>query len=294
MHRRASAGPILLLLLAVGAGGEPARGQTPTHVDVSTRIAAQRFRITFGAESRALEDSVTTRLTDRLSDRFRFLRFTGGDTAAAYRLVFTLDRRERGSVAPFPEYGFWARLERPDGTPVEIYWNTLRPAAVAPQGIGTGRDFLDDVDAMLAEPELEPLHAELLSEVPIATTTLASQAPLGWALPIPNDSLCMRKFTILEVFAVFREGSGQGVDRPDTARVVSQPFTPATPGPGQEPFLHKVFSEPISREAREELEAALARGTVEGKEVFVLDYQLDPNACRRPIGPMGPVTGGGR
>jgi hypothetical protein len=271
----------------------PVGAQAPTRVSVETQLAAQRFRITFRDRAAAIQDSVSARLIALLGDDARFLRFTKRDPAARYRLIFTLDRRERNSTAPFPEYGFWARLERADGTPIELYWKALRPAGVTAQAIGSERDFLDDVDAMLVEPGLAPIRTQLLSRVPIATSTLASRTPLGWALPIANDSLCMQRFTILEVFAVFREGGGQGVDRPDTARVVSQPFAPASPRPGDRPFLRKLFSEPVSRQKRDELGAALANGSVEGREVFVLDYRRDPNVCRPPVAP-GRANAGGR
>jgi len=278
--------------LTLGAWCSPVQGQAPTRVNVATELAAPRFRITFRERAGAIQDSVSARLATLLAEDARFLRFTQGEPAAPYRLVFTLDRRDRHSTAPFPEYGFWVRLERPDGMPIELYWRALRPAGVASQGIGSERDFLDDVDAMLLEPTLNPIRTQLLSRVPIATTTLASRTPLGWALPIANDSLCMQRFTILEVLAVFREAGGQGVDRPDTARVVSQPFAPTSPRPADRPYVRKLFSEPVSRQAREELGAALARGSVEGKEVYVLDYRRDPNVCREPVAPGAANAGG--
>jgi hypothetical protein len=274
------------------APGLPVSAQAPTRVDVSTRIEAQRFRLKFGTRTQAIELATTARFAALLGEKIGFLRFARNDTTARYRLVFTLDQRVRGAPTPFPEYGFWARLDRPDGTPIELYWQTLRPPAATTFGIGEESDFFDDLDAMLIDPDLAPIRTELLSKVPIATTTFASATPVGWALPLPNDSLCMRRFSIIEVVAVFRTGGGQGVDRPDTARVASEPFLPATPGPRHAPFLRKLFSEPVSAQARDQLRQALANGTVEGKEVYVLDYQRDPNVCRAPLGPDVGGAGG--
>lgn len=284
---------LCVLACVLCAEAAPVRGQAVTRVRVETELKAPRYRVTFGpARVPALQDSVSSRLVALLGEDARFLRFTSRDPAAKYRLVFTLDRRDRNSTAPFPEYGFWARLERPEGTPIELYWKALRPAGAATQRIGTERDFLDDVDALLAEQDFRPIRTTLLSKVPITTTTLASSTPLGWALPLPNDSLCMQRFTILEVLAVFRAGGGQGVDRPDTARVVSQPFAPTAPRAADRPFVRKLFSEPVSAQARRDLGDALARGSVEGKEVFVLDYRRDPNVCRLPVAPGTPSPRG--
>lgn len=266
----------------------PLAAQTRTEVGVHVDIAAQRYRDAFDGGTTAVEDSLARLFSRTLADRIGFVRFVPG-AATPHRLVFLLDRRDRGGTGTFAEYGFWARLVRPAADSVELYWLPVRPAEMAWMGIGSADDFLDIVSARLRDPDLPAIRDQLLSRVPIATDALPWADPAGFVLPLGRDALCMRAFSEIEVINAVRVGSID-VDRADTARVVSDPFTVASPGPREQPYLRKLFGTPISEDARRRLVDAANSGSVHVKEVYVVKYQYDPNACERPIPPS---TGGG-
>lgn len=280
--------PSVCAVALVALLAAPVAAQTRTDVGVRVDIAAQRYRDAFDDSTAFVEDSLARVFARTLADRIGFVRFVPGATTP-HRLVFVLDRRDRGDTGTFAEYGFWARLVRPAADSVELYWLPVRPAEMAWMGIGSMEDFLDVVSARLRDPELPAIRDQLLSRVPIATDALPWAQPAGFALPLGRDALCMRAFSEIEVINTVRVGSID-VDRADTARVLSDAFTVASPGPRERPYLRKLFGTPTSEEGRRRLEDAANSGTVRVKEVFVVKYQYDPNACERPIPPS---TGGG-
>lgn len=277
--------------------------QSPTRIGVRVQLVADRFRLKFGARAPAVEAALAGKIAKLLGEQIGFVRFFPGDTTTPYRLVFALDRKDRGSAGLFQEYGLWARLERPSATPEELYWLMLRPAEATSQGVGSETAFLGEVDAKLAHVNLAAIRKDLLSKVPIAVNALAWEDPLGWVLPLGSDSLCMKRFTLLTIINEFTVG-GASIIRPYFASVASLGFSVTSPRPDVAPYLHKVFSEPVSSESpsspasadvKLELRNALRSGTVKAREVYVLDYQYDPNACRlRPIDPTAVPAGGGR
>jgi hypothetical protein len=278
--------PVAVLLAATLAA--PAGAQTPRTVGVRAELAAPRYRAGFAAGTGAVEDSLSALFADLLRGRIGFVRFAATDTTS-HSLVFTLDRRDRSSTGPFAEYGFWARLDRAGADPIELYWLPVRPSDAAWQGIGTSEEFLFEVAAKLEHADIAPIRDQLLSRVPIATNALPWAQPAGWALPLGRDALCMRAFSEIEIINSITVGAMR-LDRSDTARVVSDPFTVASPGPREQPYLRKLFGTPISAEGRQQLIDAVGTGSVLVTEVFVVKYQHDPNACERPIPPFG---GGG-
>ncbi|HSQ31975.1 MAG TPA: hypothetical protein VLN49_19090 [Gemmatimonadaceae bacterium] len=283
----------------------PVAAQSPTRIGVQVQLIADRYRLKFGTRTAAVEAALAGKIDTLLSTRIGFLRFAPAATGdgTAYRLVFTLDRKDRASTGLFQEYGLWARLERPGASPEELYWVTLRPADATSQAIKDEATFLGEVDAKLAHANLSPIVKDLLSKVPITETALPWADPLGWVLPLGSDSLCMKQFTLLTITNELTIG-GMSFARRYGASVASLGFSPTAPTPEATPFLRKVFSEPVSLESpttplpadvKSELLNALRTGKVKPTQVYVVDYQYDPNACRlQPVAPGSTPTGGGR
>jgi len=290
--RRSGRGLWLPLAVLLGATGS-LTAQTPTNVGVRVELKAPRFRAAFGPRVNAVEVAAADTFAARLREHIGFVRFRPGDATAEYQLVFALDQSILGSTDPFPEYGFWARLERPDDTPLELYWLTLRPRELASRRVGNEQEFLGEVSAKLMRPDLTPIRRDLLSKVPITHLALPSDEPLGWALPLGRDSLCIKTSSILLIVGALPQGA-MTLDREYRARVHTDGFKVLTPRAVHTPFLHKLFSEPTTAEARQELASALRGGGLEVKEVYVLEYQHDANACRlHPLDPATANPGGG-
>jgi hypothetical protein len=294
---------MLMLVSALAPRPGSVAAQSPTRIGVRVQLVADRFRLKFGPRTPAVEAALAEKVSKLLGEQIAFVRFFPGDTTAPYRLVFTLDRKDRTSAGLFQEYGLWVRLEAPSASPQELYWLMLRPAEATSQGVGSETAFLGEVDAKLSHSNLAPIRKDLLSKVPITLNALAWDNPLGWVLPLGSDSLCMKRFTVLMIINEFTEGGTKFV-RPYFASVASLGFSVASPSPAVTPYLRKVFSEPVASESpsspvsadvKRELQNALRAGTVKAKEVYVTDYQYDPNSCRlQPVNPVGGGRGGGR
>ena len=291
----------MLLLASV-----PMAAQSPTRIGVRVQLVADRYRLKFGSRTAAVEAALAGKIDSLLGTRIGFLRFAPAearDSATGYRLVFTLDRKDRASTGLLQEYGLWARLERPAASPEELYWLMLRPAEATSKAIKDEATFFGEVDAKLAHANLSPIIKDLLSKVPITQTALAWDNPLGWVLPLGSDSLCMKQFTLLTITNELTVG-GTSFARRYGASVASLGFSVTSPTPDIAPFLRKVFSEPVSLESpttplspemKSELLNALRTGKVKPTEVYVVDYQYDPNTCRlQPVAPGSAPPGGGR
>jgi hypothetical protein len=293
MVRRTRAGQVLWLPFTVilAAAGSLA-AQAPTNVGVSVELEASHFRTAFGPRAGVVEAAAADIFAARLTEHIGFVRFRPRDTSAEYRLVFSLDQSVPGSNDEFPEYGFWARLERPGDTPVELYWLMLRPRESADHRVGSEQDFLGEVAAKLARPDLTAIRQELLSKIPITRQALTSDSPLGWALPLSRNALCLKQRSILLMVGALPAGP-MILDREYEAIVARDDFKVTTPLPQHAPFLSKLFSEPRTPESRQDLQSALQAGGLEIKEVYVLDHQHDANACRlRPLDPGTANPGG--
>jgi hypothetical protein len=293
IHRTRASQRLWLAFAALLVAAGPLSAQTPTKVGVRVELKATRFRTAFGPRADEVEAAAADTFAVRLREHIGFVRFHPRDATAEYQLVFSLDQSILGSADPFPEYGFWARLERPGDAPIELYWLTLRTRELASRRVGSEAEFLGELSAKLTRPDLTPIRQDLLSKVPISRLALPSDEPLGWALPLGRDSLCIKTSSILLIVGALPQGA-MTLDREYTARVHTDGFKVLTPRAVHTPFLHKLFSEPTTAEAKQELASALRGGGLEVKEVYVLEYQHDANACRlRPLDPAAANPGGG-
>ncbi|MEX2280902.1 MAG: hypothetical protein WEE89_00270 [Gemmatimonadota bacterium] len=282
----------LALTLAVLPGLTAA--QSPPAVGVRVEFLASRYRLAFGTRLELVQTAVADSFAARLKDQIGFVRFRARDPSIEHQLVFLLDQSNRGTNDPFPEYGFWARLEKAGTQVTELYWLPLRPRELSSRGVGTEQEFLGELATKLAHADLRLVRESLLSRVPITKQVLPWSDPPGWALSLGSDSLCMKTSSVLQISSQLRR-NGMTLDREDTARVVSIDFRisgATTPSPDHAPFLHKLFSEPTTPNRKAELLTEVRGRNVVVKEVFVLNYQRDPGCRRRPLDPATANPGG--
>jgi hypothetical protein len=283
----------LALTLAVLPG--PTAAQSPPPVGVRVEIRAPRYSLHFGPRLNLVQAMVADSFAKLLKDQIGFVRFRVRDPAVEHQLVFSLDHRNRGR-SDFPEYGFWARLEKAGTLVSEFYWLPLRRTEQADRGIGHDTVFYGEVATRLAQADLREIRESLLSRVPITKQVLPWHDPPGWALSLGSDSLCMKTSSVLQISSQLRR-NGMTLDREDTARVSSLDFRigrATTPTSAHSPFLHKLFSEPTTPNRKAELKAEVSGQNVVVKEVYVLNYQRDPGCRRRPLDPATANPGGGQ
>lgn len=275
--RAETIGPLALAAVLISV---PCRAQEQqrTAVSIEAKLEARRFRLQFLPQLQSVEDRAARRFKRLLSREIGFLNFVVHDTSASYRLVFTLDVRERGADSPFPEFGFWARLEQPDSTRVELYWLPLRSAEHARDGVGTMEGFLGELEVKLTGADVGGLRDSLLTKIPIAQQALILDSPLGWVIAYPRLELCMKTKSLLEVVSNFNQ-NGMSLEKLAQARVVSD-FPTSDSLPARKPFLGGAFSEPAQPADAAQLAQLLLAGPLTVKEVYVTSYVHDPNACR--------------
>jgi len=289
--RRGLSITIVPVLAGVFVGPLNVAAQSPTMVAVHAKLVANNFRLRLAPRVPDVEAAVGKRFANYLRERVGFLSFAVGDTVSPYRLVFELDRRERGSTADFEEFGFWVRLERPSDAPLELYWLPFRSADQSTAPIGTEEQFLAAVRAKLTHADPGPLRDSLLGRVPITQQALPHLSPPGWALTFRHLDLCIRNSSQLE-FVNEIPANAMLIEKRFRAEVVAQFQVPPPPPAAAQPFLGGVFSQPTDPAVATELTRAMSQGPVRVKQVFVVSYRHDPNACRDRTD--GPGAGGER
>lgn len=252
--------------------------QSPTTVAVSVELAVDRFK----QRLPNIGPSLANMFAAFLGQRVGFLRFAVADTTPAHRLTFVLDRRERGSSAAFAEVGFWIRLERPGDPQIERYWLPVRPADQSTAGVGSEEEFLSEVEAKLVHADAGPLRDEVLRNVPITQLALPQANPPGWALTFRHLDLCIRNNSLLQIVNQLPAGA-MWLEKRFEAEVVSEFQVQGQPTPDVLPFLGGVFSQPTTPQSTIELTTSIGQGPVRVKEVFVVSYRHDPNACRHRL-----------
>ncbi|HET9984246.1 MAG TPA: hypothetical protein VFQ38_11685 [Longimicrobiales bacterium] len=278
------------LLAAAAFGAPPAAAQGATPVGVFFHLADPRFRARFGAQAGDVELAIADTVAVQLARRIGFVRFVA-NTAADYRLVLTVDRRDRGSAGAFDERGIWARLESPEAGSAEIYWLVLRPADAATRPVGSAVNLRAEVAALLERADLGLLKEKLLRNVPISHGGLPWDRPVGWAIPLTHDDLCIQDLSVLRVVSTVKEGAMTLARSYDAS--VTGVFVVAPPVPAKaQQFLKRVFTEPVDESRRAEIGDAIRRGAVTVSAVYVLDYQPDPDCRPTPLPPQLPGPGG--
>ena len=270
---------IMLLLAGVSVGPPNLAAQSPTVVGVHAKIVANKFRLRLTPRVQEVEAIIGKRFVNYLRQRVGFLSFAAGDTVSPYRLVFELDRRERGSTADFEEFGFWARLEGTPDAPLEVYWLPFRSADQSTAPVGTETQFLDAVAFKLDHADPGPLRDSLLARVPITEQALPNLSPPGWALTFRHIDLCIRNSSQLE-FVNEIPANAMLLEKRFRAEVVGRFQVPPPPPAAAEPFLGGVFSQLTDPGGATELTRAMSQGPVRVRQVFVVSYRSDPNACR--------------
>lgn len=282
---------LALALLAAGAlAAPPAAAQGPTPVGVFFRLADPRFHTRFGAEADAVERAIADTVAVQLARRIGFVRFLA-NTAADYRLVLSVDRRDRGSAGAFDERGIWARLESPDAPSAEIYWLVLRPADAATRPVGSAANLRAEVATLLEHADLGLLKEKLLRNVPISHSALPWDRPVGWAIPLTHDDLCIQDMSVLRVVSTVRQGAMSLARSYDATVTGSFAVDPPVPAAAQQ-FLRRVFTEPVDVAHRADIAAAIRSGALTVKAVYVLDYQPAPDCHPAPLPPSTVGHGG--
>lgn len=263
-----------LCVCAMQTGG--AQTPPPPAVAVRVELVFPRYRDRF-----ANRDSVERRTAEQFAEYLKrnvgFLRFVANDTTIPYRLTFLLDRLDRNSVGSFPEIGFWARLDRPQATPVESYWLQFRTADQALTGVGTATAFLTEIRSRLQHQDADSLRRGFLSRVPIAETGLTNLNPLGVVLPYRLLDLCMKNESSLEFVAEIR--GTITMELPFKAQIVGS-FNPQGPlAPDIQAFSGGGFAKVMNPGQPDELTPSVAQKTATIKRIFVTSYVFDPTAC---------------
>lgn len=180
---------LLLSALSAGAAEKPVVG-------VAFELAESDYRDEFTADELATIEAVAAeRFAALLAGKLGFARFvTDVPADGEYRLVVTLDRREKDAVGIAVEVGFHIRLEGPGLGELEpVYW-IFRGRERWREGLPVTLPFLAEIEHSMTLRDHFGLADQLLKNVPLTADSelLTAEVPRpGWVLPFTRRDLCL-------------------------------------------------------------------------------------------------------